>query len=549
MFSTLSTAFDQFITPRYRYMDPMDRLRARLLMILCLFGVVSAVTPLIIALVSQTALSALPSFIPFLLLAGLGLFAGLATLVNNGQVRLASALLITFQAVGTSAAILTNSDYYLIALMLIPLVCGGLLYGWRGALSIYGLSLIVLVLRYQRGFDATLPFESVDPVDLIPYVQIFTFVTLPLVVLSVDIQRFIRSVVNLRTQLRIGSELAQTSAGASSLADLTVRVVNYLRDRFAFYHVQLFLIDREKRYVDLVSGTGEAGQVLLKRGYRLSLNSQSTITQVLSSGEAIIVPAGRTDPLTQQMNELLPQTRSELLLPLIVGDEVIGVLDIHSTRTDAFRPEDVDNLRLLVSNVSVAVRQQQRFEEQREVLNETRRLFLEAETNLRENQRVNQRLTGQAWQSFLRLRGADSMGFTLENNQIRPDATWTNTLEQAAQRKRSVVAEQGERQIVAVPVELRGQPIGAIEVEIDDSARQNDALEMLQSVAQRLALSIDNARLFEQAQDLAQREREVNAISVRLQAASDMEDLARTALQELSRALGAQSASIRLGVE
>jgi GAF domain-containing protein len=112
-----------------------------------------------------------------------------------------------------------------------------------------------------------------------------------------------------------------------------------------------------------------------------------------------------------------------------------------------------------------------------------------------------------------------------------------------------VVAEQGERQIVAVPVELRGQPIGAIEVEIDDSARQNDALEMLQSVAQRLALSIDNARLFEQAQDLAQREREVNAISVRLQAASDMEDLARTALQELSRALGAQSASIRLGVE
>jgi GAF domain-containing protein len=98
-----------------------------------------------------------------------------------------------------------------------------------------------------------------------------------------------------------------------------------------------------------------------------------------------------------------------------------------------------------------------------------------------------------------------------------------------------------------VPIELRGRAIGAIEVEMEGAIRQTETLEVLQSVAQRLALSIDNARLFEQAQDIAQRELEVNTISTNLQSLNDIDDLARATIQELSRALGAAQASIRLG--
>jgi GAF domain-containing protein len=71
---------------------------------------------------------------------------------------------------------------------------------------------------------------------------------------------------------------------------------------------------------------------------------------------------------------------------------------------------------------------------------------------------------------------------------------------------------------------------------------------MLQSVAQRLALSIDNARLFEQTQDLAQQELQVNAISAKLQGVTNMNELVKIAISELGRALGAKEASIRLGM-
>src|SRR5207248_506715 len=137
--------------------------------------------------------------------------------------------------------------------------------------------------------------------------------------------------------------------------------------------------------------------------------------------------------------------------------------------------------------------------------------------NLREMQRLNQRLTGEAWSEYIRSHSPDAIGYTLENNQLKPDAAWTPHLQQAAIRRKPIVITEGDKQIIAVPVELRGRPIGAIEVELGSSIRQSDALEMLQSVAQRLALSIDNARLFEQAQELAQQELEVNAISARMQ--------------------------------
>jgi GAF domain-containing protein len=185
---------------------------------------------------------------------------------------------------------------------------------------------------------------------------------------------------------------------------------------------------------------------------------------------------------------------------------------------------------------------------QTKALAENRRLFLDAEANLREIERLNQRLSGAAWADYLRARRAPAMGFTFDSEQLRSDTQWTPTLAQAATKGRPVVKNDGKKQIVAVPVELRGETIGALEVEVADNARQSDTIDMIQSVAQRLALSIDNARLFEQAQEIAQQELEVNAISAKIQGNTDMEDILRIVLSELSRALGAQQASIRVGV-
>jgi GAF domain-containing protein len=224
------------------------------------------------------------------------------------------------------------------------------------------------------------------------------------------------------------------------------------------------------------------------------------------------------------------------------------VLHIQSTRPNAFGQDDIESLGIMASHISIAISNAQIFQEQRTSLNENRRMFLEAEANLREIQVLNQRLTGEAWGEYLKARKSDVIGYTLANDQLRTDPNWTSILQEAAVSRQPVITNDGERQIVAVPVELRGRAIGAIEVETRGSVRQSDAVEMLQSVAQRLALSIDNARLFEQAQELAQQELEVNTISSKLQGVTGMNDLIKIAINELSRTLGAEQASIRLGV-
>src|SRR5690606_26051157 len=100
---------------------------------------------------------------------------------------------------------------------------------------------------------------------------------------------------------------------------------------------------------------------------------------------------------------------------------------------------------------------------------------------------------------------------------------------------------------VAVPVVLRGEVIGAIEVEPSEEIEAANTVEMMQAVAQRLAISLDNARLFEEAQAATAQEQRINQIVTRYQSANSVDDLLRITLTELSQTLGAQHGAIRLG--
>ena len=257
------------------------------------------------------------------------------------------------------------------------------------------------------------------------------------------------------------------------------------------------------------------------------------------------VTANNTDSFYRR-NELLPNTRSELALPILDGDKIIGALDVQSRRYEIFTTEVIQALQVVANQLGITIRNARLFEEQEKATGEARRLFLESETNLREIQRLNQQLTRSGWQDYLQT-GKPVSGVTLQSDEMLTSAEWSTHLLEASQGRQSVTSERDGQRIIAVPMMLGNEVIGAIEVEATDTTQESDITEMVNAVAQRLALSLDKARLFEESREATASEQRINQIVTRYQSVNNVDELLRITLQELSQSLGATHSSIRLG--
>lgn len=338
------------------------------------------------------------------------------------------------------------------------------------------------------------------------------------------------------------NEIGQVSATTSDLSDLFASAVELIKTRFGFYHVQIFMVNGDQ--AEVVASTGEVGKQLLASRHRLQVGSNSVIGRVTNYG--VVTKAHHTDALHRH-NPLLPNTRSELAVPMTDGNTVIGALDLQSTENDAFSEEDIEALQSTANLLAAAIRNARLFEEQQRSIREQQRLYQQAEASLQEIQRLNRQMTKASWEDFIR-QSDQKIGITLQNEQVIPDAQWTTDLIEAVRQQQVVMKEaNGRAGVVAVPVTLRGEVIGAIEVEVNDSVLQHDAVEMVQAIAQRLATSLENARLFETTQATTAQEQRINQIVSRYQAATTVDDLLRITLSELSETLGAQRGAIRLG--
>lgn len=557
MQSLLTDVFTILFVPRFRYSGGIAQLRARITLIFTVLLSSAGLIAIIGVAVGAAQVQTIETIIA-LITVGVLLNIVLIALIHSGQAFLACLAQFAFMNVFALTLFGTYGIDYgsLLPAAVIILYAGVLGTAWSPALMtvIYGGVTIIAHLLQVRGIIVS-PTVTVHAdqhtIRLVSSVGLLSVMGILSTLFAYELRRGFSAGGRTLTQLRAIAEVAKNTAEATTLGDLLQRTVDYIRDRFGFFHVQVFLLDNERRYANLAASTGDLGEQLMQRGYRLAMGSQSMVGRALISGEPIITGSYEDDSLGRS-NELLREMRSELVLPLIVGEAVIGALDIQSARANAFSNDEVNTLKVLATQVALIVYNGKQLEEARLQLNETRRLLLETEVSLRDTQRLNQRLTGEAWEGYLKLRNAAIIGYTLSDTRLTRDTSWTPGLEQAAGKRRPVLTplttESGQqRQLIAVPIELRGRTIGAIEVEMDGTIRQAEMLDVLQSVSQRLALSVDNARLFEQAQELAQRELEVNAISSRLQGIGDIDELAKITLQELGRALGAAHAVIRLG--
>lgn len=523
--------------PTQKQTHSLEQLRTRFIVALAIAGIVISMSGLLVQLVAGNR-----SFIGVAyttLLAGACGFVLEMVRRKENEIG-ANALIFLF---AFAFFFVPRSDV-LFLLGTMTLMTGALL----GRNWIYGAANLVVFGRYALLLITIIAENGLTPTD--EGTSLITQAS-ALVVVSVITRFFIATTEATARQaqrsadlLQATSEVAQITSQLLDRGELFKQATDLIRDRFGFYHVQIFMLDSERRYAVLVASTGNVGQQLLNKGHRLAVGSQSVIGRVTQLGELVVARDADTGTVHAR-NELLPSTRSELALPLLDGDQIIGALDVQSTQRDAFDAIDIQALTVMANQVSTAIRNARLFEEQNISVQENKRLFFEAETSLREIERLNRQLTRHAWQDYLGEKSS-SVGVQVRKDGTLTDVQWSSSMIEASRRLRPVRAE--DEQAVAVPIVLRGEVIGAIEVETGKKSGNEETIEMVQSVAQRLAISLDNARLFEEAQQATLQEQRLNEIVGRYQSAATVDELLQITLQELSHSLGAKGGMIRLGL-
>jgi PAS domain S-box-containing protein len=160
---------------------------------------------------------------------------------------------------------------------------------------------------------------------------------------------------------RRASELetvATVSTAVSTLLDQEVllqTVVDLTKANFELYHAHVYLLDDNREYLLLAAGAGEAGARMIARGHRIAAaHPNSLVARAARTGSGVV-----SNDVSQQSdflpNPLLPNTRSEMALPMIAGEQVIGVLDVQSDQVNRFTDDDVLVQTTLAAQIAVAI--------------------------------------------------------------------------------------------------------------------------------------------------------------------------------------------------
>ena len=335
-------------------------------------------------------------------------------------------------------------------------------------------------------------------------------------------------------QLQTVAEVARGIVTSQDLLPLLDSVTHLISERFNFYHVGIFLIDPAREFAVLRAANSEGGKRMLARQHRLGVGKTGIVGYVTGTGRARIATDVGEDSVFFN-NPDLPMTRSEMALPLRIGDEIIGALDVQSTQSNAFTSDDIDLFSTLADQVAIAIH--------------NNNLFTETAAALTEAQNIHRQYLRQEWSRDLASRQTRAVQYSPQG--IVPIETGVTDLEGIYQAGEPVLTteqlpDQSVRSVMTVPIILRGEPIGVIRVQ-DSADRQTwseDEKNSVREVAQQVSVALEAARLLEQTVHRAEREKKVLEITGRIRASNDPQEMLEIAASELQKALGASRAQI-----
>ncbi len=377
------------------------------------------------------------------------------------------------------------------------------------------------------------------------------------------------------SQVLTAADIARDISSALNLDELLLKAVDLIRERFNFYHVAIFLTDNTGSQAVIREATGEAGIQMKRSGFNLAVGSKSIVGYVTSQGEPLIVNDTDKDAL-HLPNLMLPDTHAEAAIPLMIGDRILGALDVQSVVQYAFGSQEISSLQILADQLAIAVNNSELFAEIQEHLSQ-HRLLHHITTSAASGTTLNEALISTV-QGLQVTMGGDRVviflvdeerknlvtqayvGYTPETaNTVIPIGTgitgWVAAhrkplrVNDVSQDARYIELSPNSKSELALPLVFRNDLLGVLNVESEQLAAytENDE-EMLGTLAGSIAAIVANAKLVEQIRKQVDRERQLHEITSKIRRSTNVQSILLTTINELNRVTAAQYTQVKVGI-
>lgn len=323
-----------------------------------------------------------------------------------------------------------------------------------------------------------------------------------------SLQSYLEQQVAERTkQLSATNEIGRVAASSLDPAEMLSSIVNLFTEKFGYYFVGAYLLDSSEKWAELKEASGEAGKLLIKSRHRADVSGSNLVGLAIRDRAAKSYPHTTGEKYRANL-PVLPYTRSELALPLIASDRVIGALNLHSVREADFGAEVINTLQNMANQVAIAL--------------ENARLFQDAQQNIRELRAIQKQYLFTGWSGI--------------TNQ--PEELEYGVGDESEEKARQM----------EIPISLRDQILGHIRLESPDEWTAEEE-SLVSAVATQAAVALENARLVSESRQIALRERMLSEINSKIWASTTVEGVMQTVVKELGRRYDASRATIELTLD
>jgi GAF domain-containing protein len=309
-------------------------------------------------------------------------------------------------------------------------------------------------------------------------------------------------------QLQKINEISRFVAAILEPDELLARALHRIEAEFKFYYAAFFIMNTNGQWAELKAATGEAGRVLRENKHKLDVNGNSAVAKAIRTREGVITVGGKPGQ-PHFDNPLLPYTRSQIVLPLFVGDVILGALEIHETQENAFLQADLNTFQNMANAIAISL--------------ENARLFQESQQSLSEMRATQRQYLQGAWQTLTQEK---DLNYALGDNEIST----------------------GNENEIEIPLALRDQIIGQLNL-ISTTEWTPEQKSLVEAIVLQAALALENARLVEESQSIAAREKLANEIISKVWASTSMESILQTTVRELGRSLEAAEVEIEISMD